>query len=82
MRRNAARLGIRRAFAPEPFHAIGLWYEDFSQATDEELCYFRARLPDQFDAAPRFDETRTVEPLGRAAEWEAGDAPETFPFAV
>jgi len=23
---------------PEPFHAIGLWYEDFSQTTDEDVC--------------------------------------------
>ena len=22
---------------PEPFYAIGLWYEDFSQTTDEEV---------------------------------------------
>ena len=23
---------------PEPFYAVGLWYEDFSQTTDEEVC--------------------------------------------
>ena len=23
---------------PEPFQAVGLWYEDFSQTTDEEVC--------------------------------------------
>jgi predicted phosphoribosyltransferase len=22
---------------PEPFNAVGLWYEDFSQTTDEEV---------------------------------------------
>jgi predicted phosphoribosyltransferase len=22
---------------PEPFHAVGLWYEDFTQTTDEEV---------------------------------------------
>ena len=22
---------------PEPFHAVGLWYEDFGQTTDEEV---------------------------------------------
>jgi predicted phosphoribosyltransferase len=22
---------------PEPFHAVGLWYEDFSQTSDEEV---------------------------------------------
>ena len=24
-------------FAPEPFYAVGLWYEDFNQTTDEEV---------------------------------------------
>jgi predicted phosphoribosyltransferase len=24
-------------FTPEPFHAVGLWYEDFSQTTDDEI---------------------------------------------
>jgi putative phosphoribosyl transferase len=26
-------------FTPEPFSAIGMWYEDFSQNTDEEVCH-------------------------------------------
>ena len=25
------------ASTPEPFHAVGLWYQDFSQTTDEEV---------------------------------------------
>jgi putative phosphoribosyl transferase len=25
------------ALTPEPFYAVGLWYEDFSQTTDEEV---------------------------------------------
>ena len=25
------------AFTPQPFYAVGLWYEDFSQTTDEEV---------------------------------------------
>lgn len=25
------------AYTPEPFYAVGLWYEDFSQTTDEEV---------------------------------------------
>lgn len=25
------------AVTPEPFHAVGLWYEDFAQTTDEEV---------------------------------------------
>ena len=44
--------------------------------------YFRARLPDQFDAVIHFDETRAVEPLERTAEWNGGEAPPTYPFAV
>jgi hypothetical protein len=29
---------------PEPFRAVGLWYEDFSQTTDEEVRDLLARL--------------------------------------
>jgi hypothetical protein len=29
-----------------------------------------------------FDETRAVKPLEISAEWEMGEVPETFPFAV
>jgi predicted phosphoribosyltransferase len=25
------------ALTPEPFHAVGLWYEDFSQTSDKEV---------------------------------------------
>jgi len=28
---------------PEPFYAVGLWYEDFSQTTDEEVRTLLAR---------------------------------------
>jgi putative phosphoribosyl transferase len=28
---------------PEPFHAVGLWYDDFSQTTDEEVHELLAR---------------------------------------
>jgi hypothetical protein len=28
------------------------------------------------------DETRALEPLEITADWERGEAPETFPFAV
>ena len=31
------------AVAPEPFHAVGLWYADFSQTTDEEVHQLLAR---------------------------------------
>jgi predicted phosphoribosyltransferase len=104
------------AITPEPFHAVGLWYQDFSQTTDEEVRDLLARrdpadkreaaasptgaaliealraaayplaggahLPDQFDAMLHFDETKALEPLETTAEWEAGEVPQTFPFAV
>lgn len=67
-----------------------LWYPRLERAigvvylpeTERLSHYFHARLSDQFDAVLHFDETRAVEPLERAAEWEAGEAPETFPFGV
>jgi predicted phosphoribosyltransferase len=31
------------AITPEPFHAVGLWYEDFSQTTDDEVRDLLAR---------------------------------------
>jgi erythromycin esterase-like protein len=59
--------------------AIGVIYRP---ETERGSHYFRARLQDQFDAVLHFDETRAVEPLERTARWEAGEVPETFPFAV
>jgi hypothetical protein len=44
--------------------------------------YFNARLADQFDAVIHMDLTRAVEPLERTSQWEAGELPETYPFAV
>jgi predicted phosphoribosyltransferase len=55
---------------PEPFYAVGLWYEDFSQTTDDEV---RELLS---------DETRAVEPLERQALWEKGEPPETYPYGL
>jgi erythromycin esterase-like protein/predicted phosphoribosyltransferase len=59
--------------------AIGVIYRP---DTERQSHYFRARLPDQFDAVLHFDETRAIKPLETTAEWEAGEVPETFPFAV
>lgn len=33
------------AVTPEPFHAVGLWYEDFSETTDDEVHELLARVP-------------------------------------
>jgi erythromycin esterase-like protein len=43
---------------------------------------FHARLAAQFDAVIHIDETRALEPLDVTSEWEAGELPETYPFAV
>lgn len=50
--------------------------------TERQSHYFRARLDVQFDALIHFDHTRALEPLERISIWEAGEAPETYPFAV
>jgi erythromycin esterase-like protein len=68
-----------RLRVPRLERAIGVIYRP---DTERQSHYFRARLPDQFDAVLHFDETRAVEPLEATSEWEAGAVPETFPFAV
>jgi erythromycin esterase-like protein len=65
--------------APRLERAIGVIYRP---ETERQSHYFQARLSDQFDAVLHFDETRAVKPLESTAQWEAGEAPETFPFAV
>jgi erythromycin esterase-like protein len=64
---------------PRLERAIGVIYRP---ETERQSHYFRARLADQFDAVLHFDETRAVKPLETTSEWEAGEVPETFPFAV
>jgi erythromycin esterase-like protein len=64
---------------PRLERAIGVIYRP---ETERLSHYFQARLADQFDAVIHFDETCAVEPLERTAEWETGEAPETFPYAV
>ncbi|MEA3134335.1 MAG: hypothetical protein QOG17_2181, partial [Gammaproteobacteria bacterium] len=64
---------------PRLERAIGVIYRP---ETERQSHYFRARLADQFDAILHFDETRAVKPLETTSEWEAGEVPETFPFAV
>jgi erythromycin esterase-like protein/predicted phosphoribosyltransferase len=68
-----------RLRAPRPERAIGVIYRP---ETERQSHYFSARLPDQFDAVCHFDETRAVRPLESTAQWEAGEVPETFPFAI
>ena len=59
--------------------AIGVIYLPESERSSH---YFKARLANQFDAVIHLDETRAVEPLERISQWEDGEFPDTFPFAV
>jgi erythromycin esterase-like protein len=59
--------------------AIGVIYRP---RTERLSHYFRARLPEQFDVVIHLDETTALEPLERTSEWDAGEPPETYPFAV
>jgi Erythromycin esterase len=62
-----------------PQRAIGAIYRP---QTERISHYFDARLADQFAAIIHIDETSAVEPLERTSEWEAGELPETYPWAV
>jgi erythromycin esterase-like protein len=58
--------------------AIGVIYRPDTERVSH---YFRARLPDQFDAVLHIDETHALEPL---EEWSIDeiDLPETYPHAL
>ena len=64
---------------PRLERAIGVIYRP---ETERQSHYFQARLPDQFDVVLHFEETEAVKPLEATSDWEVGEAPETFPFAV
>ena len=59
--------------------AIGVVYLPKSERISH---YFKVHLARQFDAVIHLDRTRAVEPLNRTSQWEAGEFPETYPFAV
>jgi putative phosphoribosyl transferase len=50
------------AVTPEPFYAVGLWYKDFSQTTDEEVRELLAR------AARPHQPHRQIDDEGHGAE--------------
>jgi erythromycin esterase-like protein/predicted phosphoribosyltransferase len=64
---------------PRLERAIGVIYRP---ETERQSHYFHARLSEQFDAVLHFDETRALKPLEISVEWDAGEVPETYPFAV
>ena len=41
------------AVTPEPFYGVGLWYQDFSQTTDEEVHDLLERARERFDTPAR-----------------------------
>lgn len=62
---------------PEPFHAVGLWYEDFSETGDDEVRMLLARAaqehgtgsaPDE-GAGARAERTRDASPKSWSAPW-------------
>jgi len=59
--------------------AIGVIYRPDTERISH---YFHARIAQQFDAVVHLDETHAVEPLEPTSEWEAGELPETYPWAV
>ena len=70
---------IRQALLePRLERAIGVIYRPESERQSH---YFRARLPDQFDAVLHVDRTSALEPLERWARDEA-DLPETYPSGI
>jgi len=44
--------GVVCAMTPEPFYAVGLWYEDFTQTTDEEVRDLLERARRELAPAP------------------------------
>ncbi|MEA2192451.1 MAG: hypothetical protein QOI73_2572 [Solirubrobacteraceae bacterium] len=57
--------------------AIGVIYRPESERVSH---YLQARVAGQFDALIHIDETHALRPLEVTSEWEAGEAPATYPF--
>jgi erythromycin esterase-like protein len=65
--------------SPRLERAIGVIY---LPETERISHYFDCRLSEQFDAVIHIDRSTALIPLERTSEWEAGEPPETYPFAV
>lgn len=71
---------VRKILAPPRLErAIGVIYRP---ETERASHYFRASLPQQFDAVIHLDRTRALVPFERTAAWTTGELPETDPYAV
>jgi erythromycin esterase-like protein len=64
---------------PRLERAIGVVYRP---ETERLSHYFKAIIPEQFDAILHYDTTRAVEPLERTGLWERGEIPETYPTGI
>lgn len=74
LRGDVAR-GLRRMRLER---AIGVLYLPESERASH---YFRARLPEQFDALFHFDTTTALAPLDAVSEWQDSEQ-ETYPFGL
>jgi erythromycin esterase-like protein/predicted phosphoribosyltransferase len=70
------------AITPEPFHAVGFWYEDFSQTTDEEVRDLLARFqhPEERQATPGTTDTSLIEAVRQTAHRLIGAAQDYDPL--
>lgn len=59
--------------------AIGVIYRPESERQSH---YFKAVLPEQFDAVFHLDETSALEPLDLTETWDEREPPETYPFGT
>ena len=59
--------------------AIGVIYRP---RTERQSHWFKARMPDQFDAVVHIDHTEAVVPLERTSVWDMGEPPETYPSGL
>jgi len=64
---------------PRLQRAIGVIYLPGSERVSH---YFQCRLSQQFDAVIHIDRTKALIPFERTSRWEAGELPETYPYAV
>jgi erythromycin esterase-like protein len=76
---RAPTRAVRLLREPRLERAIGVIYRP---DTERWSHYFRATMPEQFDAIIHLDETRALEPLERDSEWDSGELPETYPSAL
>jgi erythromycin esterase-like protein/predicted phosphoribosyltransferase len=70
------------AVTPEPFYAVGLWYQDFSQTTDEEVRALLAQqtAPDSGGGTQEHTDKNAIEAVRAAAYPLAGSARDYDPL--